>query len=604
MGIFGNSNSTSTSSAQPYGPAQEGIDWAIDQITQQGQAGQLSRPNTMSTVVPYAQQTMEGMQGIQTNAQNWNAANPMGGVLSSANSIYGNGGYNQYQTGALNSLTPYTQGAGNVSTGTIDSLGGSALNNPAMQGMAGIGSGQLDVGSGAQSSLAGRAAANPFMRNFSSLANGSGDVSSSELNRLSGQAQANPFLSGFQNFASGSGNVSNQALLDYARGASGGSNPAMAGFQELSGARGPSVSEQNLMRIAQGGMLGLDDPNFEAVLARATQRQNDAVNMQASSMGRYGSGAHQGVLAREVGDMQAQARMEQLMRERQAQVEANSLIDTQRNIGDQTRLSALGGMSSASEAAAARQLAALQAATGVDIGNRDAQMQALMGGANTYATGIGQGISAASGAAGIMAGNRDSRLSAASQGSGARQGDLGLALNAVNSASSIQNQNVGNRLSGLGALGGTYSTGVGQGLQAAGASAGIQGQNADRTIGAASNLFTAGQQGVTNLQNAPAMYQNIYDAQNLGNNDLMNVGAMNEDLYSRYLNDQLRIQQESQMAPYLNAQGVLTALNGGAAPYAQNTQTAQGPSSGASNIAGGLLAGASLLGPGGFGLFG
>lgn len=602
MGIFGNNSSSSTNSAQPYGPAQEGIDWAIGQITQQGQNGQLVRPNTMSTVVPYAQQTMQGMQGIEANANSWNAANPMGGVLSSANSIYGNGGYNQYQQTAMNALSPFTQGAGNVSTGVLDSLGGAAMNNPAMQGMAGIGSGQLDVSSGAQSSLAGRAAANPFMRNFTSLANGSGDVSSAGLDRLSGAAQANPFMSGFQNFANGAGNVSNQRLLDYA--SSTGGNPAMAGFQELSGARGPSVSEQNLMKIAQGGMLGLDDPNFEAVLARATQRQNDAVNMQASAMGRYGSGAHQGVLAREVGDMQAQARMEQLMRERQAQVEANTLIDTQRNIGDQTRLSALGGMSSASEAAAARQLAALQAATGVDIGNRDAQMQALMGGANTYATGIGQGISAASGAAGIQAGNRDSRLSAAAQGSGARQGDLGLALNAVNSASSIQNQNVGNRLSGLGALGGTYATGIGQGIGAAGTSAGIQGQNYDRTLGAASNLFTAGQQGVANLQNAPAMYQNIYDARNLGNNDLMNVGAMNEDLMARYMNDQLRIQQESQQAPYLNAQGVLTSLNGGAAPYAQNTQTAQGPSSTASNIAGGLLAGASLLGPGGFGLFG
>lgn len=603
MGIFGNSNSSSSSSAQPYGPAREGLDWALGQITQQGQAGNIVRPNTMSTVVPYSQQTMEGMQGVQTNAQNWNANNPMGGVLSAANGIYGNGGYNQYQQTAMNALSPFTQGAGNVSTGVLDSLGGSAMANPAMQGMAGIGAGQLDVGSGAQSALASRAGANPFMRNFSSLANGSMDVSSAGLDRLSGAAQANPFLSGFQSFANGAGNVSNQSLLDYARGATGGSNPAMAGFQELSGARGPSVSEQNLMNIAQGGMLGLTDPNFEAVLARATQRQNDAVNMQASAMGRYGSGAHQGVLAREVGDMQAQARMEQLMRERQAQVEANTLIDTQRNIGDQTRLSALGGMSSASEAAAARQLAALQAATGVQIGNRDAQMQALMGGANTYATGIGQGISAASGAAGIQAGNRDSRLSAASQGSAARQGDLGLALNAVNSASSIQNQNVGNRLSGLSALGGTYSTGVGQGLQAAGASAGVQGQNYDRTLGATSNLFTAGQQGVNNLQNAPAMYQNIYDAQNLGNNDLMNVGAMNEDLMSRYMNDQLRIAQESQGAPYQNALAVLNSMNG-SAPYATQTQTAQGPSNGLSNIAGGLLAGASLLGPGGFGLFG
>lgn len=603
MGIFGNNTSSSTNSAQPYGPAQEGIDWAIGQITQQGQNGQLVRPNTTSTVVPYAQQTMTGMQGVEANANVWNANNPMGGVLSSANSIYGNGGYNQYQQTAMNALSPFSQGAGNVSTGGLDAYGNAAMNNPAMQGMAGIGSGQLDVSSGAQSAVASRAGANPFMGTFQNIANGGGNVSSGGLDRLSGAAQANPFLSGFQNFAGGAGNVSNQALLDYARGA-GGSNPAMAGFQELSGARGPSVSEQNLMRIAQGGMLGLDDPNFEAVLARATQRQNDAVNMQASAMGRYGSGAHQGVLAREIGDMQAQARMEQLMRERQAQVEANTLIDQQRYLGDQTRLSALGGMSNASESAASRQLAALQAATGVDIGNRDAQMQALMGGANTYATGIGQGISAASGAAGIQAGNRDARLNAASSGSAARSNDLNTALNAVNSASTIQGANRDSRLSGLTALGTTYGSGVTTGLNAATSAATVQGQNADRTINASNNLFNAGQQGVTNMGQAPAAYTNIYDAQNLGNNSLMDVGAMNEDLYSRYLTDQLRIQQESQQAPYANAQGVLTALNGGTSPYAQNTQTAQGPSSGLSNIAGGLLAGASLLGPGGFGLFG
>lgn len=601
MGIFGNSNSSSSSSAQPYSAAKPGLDWSLEELTRLGQSGDLVRPNTMSTVVPYSQQTMQGMQGIEANAAAHNASNPMAGILSNFGQTYGNGGYNAAQTTAMGALTPFTGGAGNVSTGMLDTLGGAATNNPAMQGMAQHGAGAYDVNSNAQGAIAGRATNNPFMSNFTSIANGSGNVDAGALQGLTGNAQRNPFMSQFSQYAAGAGDVSNQALRDYAASAMG-SNPAMAGYGELSGARGPSVSEQNLMNIAQGGMLGLDDPNFERVLARATQRQNDAVNMQASAMGRYGSGAHQGVLAREVGDMEAQARMEQLLRERQAQVEANSLIDTQRNIGDQTRLSALGGMSSASESAANRQLAAIQAATGVDIGNRDTRLGAAMQGANTYATGIGQGISAASNAANVQAGNRDSRLAAAAQGSNARQGDLGLALNAVNSASSIQGQNRDSRLSGLSALGGTYSTGVGQGLSAAAQTAGIQGQNADRTIGASTNLFNAGQQGMNNTANAAGIYSGMYGAQNLGNNDLMNVGAMNEDLYARYLNDQLRIAQESQQAPAANAQALLAAMNGGA-PYATQTQTAQGPSNGVSNIAGGLLAGASLLGPGGFGLF-
>lgn len=100
-------------------------------------------------------------------------------------------------------------------------------------------------------------------------------------------------------------------------------------------------------------------------------------------------------------------------------------------------------------------------------------------------------------------------------------------------------------------------------------------------------LFNAGQQGQQNIGAAYQGLQGAYDP-------LMRVGSMYEDLMGRQMNDQLRIANERMNGPLANIQALL-AIASGAGGYGTNTQTAQGPSSGMSNLFGGLLGGGSLL---------
>lgn len=104
-----------------------------------------------------------------------------------------------------------------------------------------------------------------------------------------------------------------------------------------------------------------------------------------------------------------------------------------------------------------------------------------------------------------------------------------------------------------------------------------------RQDNAQQQLFNAGQQGFNNLGNA-------YEGMQAPIDSLMGVGAMNEDLYGRVLNDKIT----NDNLGYANLQALLGLANYGSG-YGTTTQKAQMPGSTASNIAGGLLGGASLL---------
>lgn len=59
-----------------------------------------------------------------------------------------------------------------------------------------------------------------------------------------------------------------------------------------------------LGRVSRGDYLDPNNnPGFASVLKQAQDASSDAVNMSASGAGRYGSGVHQGNLAREVGNV-------------------------------------------------------------------------------------------------------------------------------------------------------------------------------------------------------------------------------------------------------------------------------------------------------------
>lgn len=71
-----------------------------------------------------------------------------------------------------------------------------------------------------------------------------------------------------------------------------------------------------LQPMARGDMLTQNNPFTDAVVNRAADRMGSQISLLASGMGRTGSGAHQGVLAREVGDMASKAYMQDYDKER------------------------------------------------------------------------------------------------------------------------------------------------------------------------------------------------------------------------------------------------------------------------------------------------
>lgn len=348
---------TQTTNAAPWSAAQPALQLGLADAQNLYSSGVGSQPYTGSTVIPFAQQTSQGMSAIQGNAQS-----NMGGqgVSGQYQDVINSGGFNAPQQSAMGGLGNFAGGAGNVSTGRFNQLG-----------------------------------------------------------------------------------------------------------QQASG---PSYSEQNLSGIAQGDMLNRSDPNFERALSAASNEVGNQIGMGASAAGRYGSGMHQGNVAREVGNLQATARVGQYNQERANQMNANQMLDSQRMAG------------------------------------------------------------------------------------------------------------------------------LGMGLNAAGQSAGVEAGNYGRQMGALSQQFNAGQQGLGNLGMA---YSGMMDP----SRDLMGVGSMYEDLAGRLRNDELRIFQEQQNAPW-NQLGRLNAVASGAGSMGgTSTGTAQTPGQnpfatglGYASTGIGLLGGAQDLG--------
>ena len=96
-GSSGNSTTTTTSN-QPYKASQPLLNQGMGDALKLYKQGSLVQPNTMSTVVPYAQQTMAGMNDLQSIAGNNMGGQGLSGQLQG---VINNGGYNQEQQDAL-----------------------------------------------------------------------------------------------------------------------------------------------------------------------------------------------------------------------------------------------------------------------------------------------------------------------------------------------------------------------------------------------------------------------------------------------------------------------------------------------------------------------
>ncbi|ALE03064.1 tail fiber domain-containing protein [Bartonella ancashensis] len=90
--------------------------------------------------------------------------------------------------------------------------------------------------------------------------------------------------------------------------------------------KGPTQSAKNLAGMAAGDWIGKNNKLSEA-LNNALDKTSDSVNQAMAGAGRYGSGAHTGVLANELGELATKAAAQQYNQDLKNMIDANNLID-------------------------------------------------------------------------------------------------------------------------------------------------------------------------------------------------------------------------------------------------------------------------------------
>lgn len=112
-------------------------------------------------------------------------------------------------------------------------------------------------------------------------------------------------------------------------------------FQQIGAASAsPTYAEQNLSRIASGQ----DNPYFEEALQGQLDKSAAQVQSLMSGAGRYGSGAHTGVLANELGGIRSNAMARQWNQNIQNQLAATGQMDSARFGGLDRAFGAAGAM--------------------------------------------------------------------------------------------------------------------------------------------------------------------------------------------------------------------------------------------------------------------
>lgn len=99
------------------------------------------------------------------------------------------------------------------------------------------------------------------------------------------------------------------------------------------------MSVDRLKPMAQGEMMN-GNPYLDEMIAKNARDMGDAINLSASGAGRYGSGAHQDLLARNIGDMATTARANNYNTERGYMQDAISSLFS---AGQQQRQNIYGG---------------------------------------------------------------------------------------------------------------------------------------------------------------------------------------------------------------------------------------------------------------------
>lgn len=88
----------------------------------------------------------------------------------------------------------------------------------------------------------------------------------------------------------------------------------------------PTASNRNLSNMASGQMVG-NNTKFNEALQNTLNNTATTINSQMSGAGRYGSGAHTGVMANQLGQTATNAMAQQYNQDVQNMLNANQLID-------------------------------------------------------------------------------------------------------------------------------------------------------------------------------------------------------------------------------------------------------------------------------------
>lgn len=106
--MAGSKTQTSTASSEPWKEAQPALKTAIGDATNLYKSGVGFQPYTGSTVVPYAQQSMQGMNAMQGAAEG--AQGAFNQNFQNVGNAVGQGGLNQLQQQSIDRLQPFANG--------------------------------------------------------------------------------------------------------------------------------------------------------------------------------------------------------------------------------------------------------------------------------------------------------------------------------------------------------------------------------------------------------------------------------------------------------------------------------------------------------------
>lgn len=112
----------------------------------------------------------------------------------------------------------------------------------------------------------------------------------------------------------------------------------------LSGIGGPNAIQSNLSNYASGANVNGGGPEFQQALNyQAGQLTND-IDRSFSNAGRYGSMAHGGEIASQVGQMRNQATAQEMARQQGQQIQAAGMLSGEQQQGLANQLNAYGQM--------------------------------------------------------------------------------------------------------------------------------------------------------------------------------------------------------------------------------------------------------------------